>query len=60
MTVSKKIMYYKMKLKTLERGYNETKKKLEDTKVRLQTVSFGIQKKLWFAVKEVFREFDIS
>eukprot|EP00795_Rhopilema_esculentum_P008396 gene8396-14373_t len=58
MTVSKKIMFYKMKLKTLEREYNETKKKLEDTKMKLQTVSFGIQKKLWFAVKEVERELE--
>ena len=49
----KKKMYYQMKQKTLERGYNETVKKLEEKKENVKTVSTNVLKKLNFAIKEV-------
>ena len=49
----KKKMYYQMKQKTLERGYNETVKKLEEKKENVKSVSTTVLKKLNFAIKEV-------
>ena len=46
-------MFYKMKLKTVERSYNEIVKKLEESKNKLKTVSSSMLRKLLFAIKEV-------
>ena len=46
-------MFYKMKLKTVERSYNEIVKKLEESKNKLKTVPSSMLRKLLFAIKEV-------
>ena len=48
-------MFYKMKLKTIERSYNETVKKLEEAKDKLASVSSNILRKLSFCIREVRR-----
>jgi len=57
-TVEKKVMFYKMKLKTVERSYNEIVKKLEESKNKLKTVSSSMLRKLLFAIKEIERELE--
>ena len=46
-------MFYKMKLKAVERSYNESVKKLEETKNKLKFVSSSMLRKLFFTIKEV-------
>ena len=55
-TVAKKIMFYKMKLKTAERGYNEVVKKLEAAKEKLNVFSLNMSRKLLFSIKQVWRQ----
>eukprot|EP00794_Sanderia_malayensis_P011828 gene11828-13054_t len=55
-TVAKKKLFYKMRLKTLERSYNEAVKKLEEAKTKLQSVPANMLCKVSFAIKQIERD----
>ena len=54
-TVTKKKMYYNMRVKTLHRNKADLLSRLEDEKQALQALPEERIKKLWFNIKEVSR-----
>ena len=58
--MAKKKMYYKMRMKTVERSYHESVKKLQEAKEKLESFPASMLRKLAFAIKQVSALFSVK